>query len=229
MAFQKMKIKYLTSALLLAMASGLAGAATIDVRHEFVPDRDGDEHRDRIYVSHRFANQIGFSVEAKWNYKNSGMADAGHETGLSYRYKVNDAFSLTPSMSVDAGSSSSTFKYNLSGSYNLTDEWNVGARVRHGYKNSDDSRYNQLNLYVNRKFDWGKLGLDMEYKDLHGGDGGWENKGHDQLIDFKGEYNKLESGFIPFFAVAAITNKGDGSDYKDEYIPRFRVGVKYNF
>ncbi|AOV91439.1 TPA: porin [Vibrio parahaemolyticus] len=225
-----MKVRYLTSALLLAMTSGLAAAASVDIRHEYVPDRDGDEHRDRIYVSHRFDNQIGFSVEAKWNYKDGHMGNAGHETGVSYRWKATDNFSLTPGINIDASpSGASVFKYNLTGAYKINDEWDVAARIRHGYKNTDDSRYNQLNLYANRKFEWGKLGVEAEYKDIHGGEGGWKDKGHDQLIDFKGEYTKLESGVIPFFAIAAITHKGDGSEYKDEYVPRFRVGLKYNF
>ncbi|EGR9015166.1 porin, partial [Vibrio parahaemolyticus] len=186
-----MKVRYLTSALLLAMTSGLAAAASVDIRHEYVPDRDGDEHRDRIYVSHRFDNQIGFSVEAKWNYKDGHMGNAGHETGVSYRWKATDNFSLTPGINIDASpSGASVFKYNLTGAYKINDEWDVAARIRHGYKNTDDSRYNQLNLYANRKFEWGKLGVEAEYKDIHGGEGGWKDKGHDQLIDFKGEYTK---------------------------------------
>ncbi|MCV5948515.1 oligogalacturonate-specific porin KdgM family protein, partial [Escherichia coli] len=100
-----MKVRYLTSALLLAMTSGLAAAASVDIRHEYVPDRDGDENRDRIYVSHRFDNQIGYSVEAKWNYKDGHMGNAGHETGVSYRWKATDNFSLTPGINIDASPS----------------------------------------------------------------------------------------------------------------------------
>ncbi|WP_065677919.1 oligogalacturonate-specific porin KdgM family protein [Vibrio celticus] len=44
------------------MTSTAASAASINLRHEYMPDRDGDKHRDRITVGHRFDNGIGFSV-----------------------------------------------------------------------------------------------------------------------------------------------------------------------
>ncbi|MGF1885276.1 oligogalacturonate-specific porin KdgM family protein [Photobacterium profundum] len=51
-----MKFKLLTSSLLLALMSTAASATSINLRHEYMPDREGDQHRDRITVSHRFDN-----------------------------------------------------------------------------------------------------------------------------------------------------------------------------
>ncbi|STQ09503.1 Oligogalacturonate-specific porin [Enterobacter cloacae] len=40
-----------------------AQAVTVDLRHEYI---DSGANADRVSVSHRFANGVGFSVEAKW-------------------------------------------------------------------------------------------------------------------------------------------------------------------
>ena len=48
---------------LLAIA-GSSYATTIDYRHE-IQDRVGNTHRDRLLVSHRFANGFGLSLEGK--------------------------------------------------------------------------------------------------------------------------------------------------------------------
>lgn len=231
-----MKFRIIPLAVLFALGTSSAFAAQLNLRHEYAPDRDGDEHRDRIAISHRFENQIGFSVEAKWGSKEGGsflenddVVSKGHEVGVSYNYKVNDKFSLQPAFQIDSNSSSSTYKFNLRGGYQVTKEWDVAARYRYGYKNTDNSHYNQVNLYSNYKFDWGKLGVDLEYKDLQGDTGGWKDKGTDHLFSFVGEYTKLQSGWVPFGEIAFITYDKDKDGYKDDYIPRYRVGLKYNF
>ena len=43
--------------------SFMAQAVTVDLRHEYI---DSGANADRVSVSHRFANGVGFSVEAKW-------------------------------------------------------------------------------------------------------------------------------------------------------------------
>lgn len=236
--------------MLLALVSASASATSLNLRHEFMPDRNGDEHRDRILVSHRFANQIGFSVEAKWgtkatNNKNGGesflsdgVSSNGHEVGVSYIYKVTNEFSLNPAFLLDAGDNSTVYKFDLRGSYKLTDKWGTALRYRHGYNNGYNTKkdghttYEQLNLTSDYKFDWGKLGIDFEYKDLHdGGRGGYKNHGYDALVNFTGEYSKLESGIIPFVEFAMMSNDSDSksANAKEEFAPRYRFGVKYNF
>ncbi|MCQ8140556.1 oligogalacturonate-specific porin KdgM family protein, partial [Vibrio parahaemolyticus] len=66
-----------------------------------------------MFVSNLFDNQIGFIVEAKWNYKDGHMGNECHETGVRYSWKSTDNFSLTPGINIDARpSGSSLFKYN---------------------------------------------------------------------------------------------------------------------
>ena len=76
----------------LCGASFAASAVTVDLRHEFIDGGKTDKsNADRVSVSHRFANGVGFSVEAKW--KSGGdntdkpYADFignGHEESISW-------------------------------------------------------------------------------------------------------------------------------------------------
>lgn len=231
-----MKIKLLTSTLLLALSSTAAFATTINLRHEYMPDREGDQHRDRITVSHRFDNGIGFSVEAKWRHHDdqfmSGVKSGGHEVGVSYNYKLNDMFTLQPSYAADASATSTTHKYNIRTIAKITDNWSANFRYRYGDQrriDNDNSSYHQFNLVNQYNLSWGRVGVDLEYKDLQSGAGGWKDSDSDHLVNFFGEYNQFSSGWIPFAEVGFLTHKSEGAAYKDEHTLRYRFGVKYNF
>ena len=68
--------------------SFMAQAVTVDLRHEYI---DSGANADRVSVSHRFANGVGFSVEAKW--KSGGdkadqySFDNGFYVAARYRYE----------------------------------------------------------------------------------------------------------------------------------------------
>ncbi|WGW01396.1 oligogalacturonate-specific porin KdgM family protein [Vibrio sp. YMD68] len=231
-----MKVKLLISSLLLALTSASASAASINLRHEYMPDRDGDQHRDRITVSHRFANGIGFSVEAKWKHDDDnflgGLKSGGHEVGVSYNYKINDTFTLQPSYAADVSSTSATHKYNIRAIAKITDNWGANVRYRYGDQrrvNSDNSSYHQINVVTDYRLSWGKVGVDLEYKDLESGQGGWKDKDQDHLVNFFGEYSLLESGWVPFAEIGFVTNDKNDNGVKDDHSIRYRVGVKYSF
>lgn len=235
-----MKNKLLISSLLLAMTSTAASAASINLRHEYMPDRDSNPHRDRITVSHRFANGVGFSVEAKWRHQdsssNEGMTSSGHEVGVSYNYKINDTFTIQPSYAADssADGNSITHKYNVRGIAKITDNWGANLRYRYGYASDsrvdrDNSSYHQFNLVNTYSVSWGRIGMDLEYKDLESGKGGWKDKDQDHLVNFFGEYDQFESGWVPFAEVGFLTNDNNNNGIKDDHSIRYRVGVKYSF
>ena len=221
------------------LATTAVSATTINLRHEYIDRDDADySHADRISVSHRFSNGIGFSAEAKWRYqdndKQKGLINNGHEVGVSYNHKLNDTFTLQPSYAADASNNANqvTHKFNIRGIAKITDEWTTSLRYRYGYQakaNRADSNghYHQYNLVSSYNLGWSSFGVDLEYKDLQSG--GWKNKGSDHLVNFFGEYKGLESGWVPFAELGVITTKDDGSAYKEDYTLRYRVGVKYSF
>lgn len=81
-------------------ASFAAQAVTVDLRHEYI---DSGSNADRVSVSHRFENGLGFTVEAKW--KSGGdkadqpFADVvgnGHEDSINWRWKATSNIAVTP-------------------------------------------------------------------------------------------------------------------------------------
>lgn len=234
--------KILTTAILLGLTATAVNATTLNLRHEYIAS-EGDmdaRHRDRLAISHGFDNGIGLSAEVKWGYGDdsfdlSKLKDVGHETKVSYNYKVTDSFTLQPAYAIDASSSAATHKFDLRGTQKITSDWNMALRYRYGYKNesksSDSSHYNQLNLTSGYKMGDFGFGIDIEGKfeqsDSKGckGDNNYLN-----LVNFSGEYSGFEHGWRPFGELGMVAqNTDDARDGKDSYEPRFRVGVKYSF
>lgn len=98
-----------------------ASAVTVDLRHEFIDGGKTDKtNADRVSVSHRFANGFGFSVEAKWksggdntSQPYSDFVGNGHEESISWQWKANKNFSVTPGFNIESNDSRSIYKPNL--------------------------------------------------------------------------------------------------------------------
>ncbi len=222
----------------IALTSVGASAASINLRHEYKP-AFGDQkstYADRIVVSHRFGSGIGFEVEAKYKDEDDksdhdhDLAGNGHQANISYRVKLNDAFTLTPQYKIE-GSSNLNHQFNLTLGYKVTDTFSVSYRQRYNQATVDDY-YNQ------GTFAFGYSGIQdislsgsLDYR-VRGGDDDkkvWKdsNKGINE-VNFKAQYNGLESGWKPFAELGVIPSKKDSSEI-DAWRPRVRVGVVYGF
>ena len=128
-------------------------AVTVDLRHEYI---DSGANADRVSVSHRFANGVGFSVEAKW--KSGGdkadqpFADVvgnGHEDQISWRWKATENIALTPAFTLESNDSRTIYKPNLHLQYSFDNGFYVAARYRYEYtrypssSNKDDDKVNR--------------------------------------------------------------------------------------
>ncbi|WP_153448873.1 oligogalacturonate-specific porin KdgM family protein [Vibrio algicola] len=233
------------SLLTMLMASATASATSINLRHEFIPEKDdlNSRHRDRMTIAHTFNNGIGISGELKWGYAEddldlSQLRSVGQEAIISYNYKLTKSLTIQPAYGLDAGDTSVTHKLNLKGTQKLTDNWKIAARYRYGYKNvslahTDNSHYHQINLTSGYKVGDFGLGIDFEFKLEQEKSTGY--KGHNDylnLVNFTADYQGFESGWIPFIElgmVAQNTDKDTPAPGKDEYVARYRVGMKYNF
>lgn len=84
-----------------------AQVVTFDYRHE-TNDSGGNNHKDRLSMSHRFANGFGLSLEGKWKggqNKDKAFDETvsnGTEVVASYVYKINSTFQVEPGFSLDS-------------------------------------------------------------------------------------------------------------------------------
>ena len=222
--------------LALAVLTGMsfaASAVTVDLRHEYI---DSGSNADRVAVSHRFDNGFGFSVEAKW--KSGGdkadqpFADVvgnGHEDQISWRWKANDNFSLTPAFTIESTDSRTIYKPNLQAQYGWDNGIYVAARYRYEYTrypsnaNKDDDKVNRGDAWFG--FALGDWRTELNYVYAKSTEGVIRNNNK----DYSTEYNvkvayKWDKNWSPYAEVGNV-----GVKDTDERQTRFRVGVAYSF
>ncbi|EKO3677545.1 oligogalacturonate-specific porin KdgM family protein [Vibrio metschnikovii] len=243
-----MKNKLLYSAILLAFTSTAVSAATVNVRHEYKPKfgEQGASNVDRVAVSHRFKNGIGFEVEAKWksNVKTGKtnaapldfdqMSGNGQQANISYAYKLSDSFTLTPQYKWESNDSKFGQQFNLTLGYKVNSDWNVSFRQRYHYEtrpnNDKSSHYNRWTFGAGyRGLESWNLGASVDYTFKQDGQVVYKDKdAYFSEVNFTFEYTQLESGFRPFGEIGFNPSRKDTREV-DAWRPMFRVGVKYSF
>ena len=197
-----------------------AHAVTFDYRHE-TNDKAGNNHKDRLLMSHRFANGFGLSLEGKWKGsqdKNKAYDETvsnGTEVVASYVHKINKTFQIEPGFSLDTSSSSNSYR-----PYYKRNSGNIGTS-----KDTSENGYN-LTSVISWKFlkDY-QLDYELDYKKANSaGVILADNESYDWTHDFKLTY-KFDKNWSPYMAIANVS----GSKATDERQTRYRVGVKYSF
>lgn len=221
----------------LASMSFAASAVTVDLRHEFIDGGKSDKsNADRVAVSHRFDNGFGFSVEAKW--KSGGdstdqpFADVvgnGHEDQISWRWKANKNFSLTPAFTIESTDSRTIYKPNLQAQYSWDNGIYVAARYRYEYTrypstpDKEDDKVNRGDAWFG--FALGDWRTELNYVYAKSTEGVARNNNK----DYSTEYNvkvayKLDKNWSPYGEIGNV-----GVVDRDDRQTRFRVGVAYTF
>ncbi|MFU0447768.1 oligogalacturonate-specific porin KdgM family protein [Pseudocitrobacter faecalis] len=221
----------------LCGASFAASAVTVDLRHEFIDGGKTDKsNADRVSVSHRFANGFGFSVEAKW--KSGGdntdkpYADFignGHEESISWQWKANKNFSVTPGFNIESNDSRSIYKPNLRVQYSFDSGFYVAARYRYDYTRypsnagKDDDKVNRGDAWAGYVFgDW-RTELNYVYARSSEGTARNNNKPYSQEYNVKLAY-RWDKNWAPYGEVGNV-----GVNDRNDRQTRFRVGVAYTF
>ncbi|MBJ7220669.1 MULTISPECIES: oligogalacturonate-specific porin KdgM family protein [unclassified Brenneria] len=236
-----MKLKLLALAV-TSLVSINAMAVNIDYRHE-MKDTPKNDHRDRLLMSHRFANGFGLSVEAKWRQSSADTTpnkpfnetvSNGTEVVASYVYNFDKTFSLEPGFSLDSSSSSNNYRPYLRGKINITDDLSTSLRYRPYYKRNSgnigktDTQENGYNLtgVISYKFlqDY-QIDYELDYKKANkAGAYQYDNETYNFDHDVKLSY-KLDKNWKPYMAVGNVAQDGT-SDHRQT---RYRVGVTYSF
>lgn len=230
----------------IALTSMGASATTINIRHEWKPefgDKNKSAHADRIAVSHRFKNGIGFEVEAKWKSNNEDaygdMSGNGNQANISYRWAINDTFSLTPQFKLESNDDKMGYQGNLTLGYKVTDDFSSSIRYRYHYENykSDidkaNTHYNRITLAAGYSgVEDFKFGFSADYTIKQEGQEVWDGEKYGfSELNATAEYTGLNNGWAPFIeiGVTPADKTSHGDDDYDDWRPRYRVGMKYSF
>ncbi len=240
--------KVLTLSLLaVAITSASASATNVQFRHEWKPEfgKNSAANADRILVNHRFANGIGFELEGKWkSYNEDAFGDLGgngQQANISYRWKMNDTFTLTPQFKIESNDTKMGYQGNLTLGYKVNDDISTSVRYRYHYDNITDnastgksnSHYNRITLAAsyNGIQNWG-LGLSTDYTIKQEGQEVWDgNKDGISEINAKITYKGIGGGWAPFveIGVTPADKTAAGDNDKDDWQPRYRFGLQYSY
>lgn len=214
-----MNIKLLSLAV-ASLISTSAVAVTIDYRHE-MQDQSGNTHKDRLLMSHRFANGFGLSLEGKWKGAQdkdkpfNETVSNGTEVVASYVYKINNTFSIEPGFSLDSNSTSNNYR-----PYYKRTSANINTP-----KDTSENGYNLTSVISYKIAKDYQLDYEIDYKQANkAGVVLADKENYDWSHDLKLTY-KWDKNWSPYMALGNVS----GSKNTDERQTRYRVGVKYSF
>lgn len=214
------------------VTSTAQAAVTIDYRHEWVDVERA--HKDRVMISDRFANGLGYSVETK--AKSGGdsvdtayseMESNGSEFSLTYQYKWTEKFSIQPGMTIEFGDGKAIYKPNLRFQYNFDNGMYAAFRYRYEYTRDNDGVTTDEHLH--RYEGWlgyktGPWGFEANYIWRDSNKIRYDNDETDYEYDFKVSY-AISSHWEPYAQIGNVKYKSDS----DQRQTRFRVGIKYKY
>lgn len=225
-----MSIKWI--AVLLVLGPATSSALSLDARHEYLDD--SKQNKDRLLLSHRFNNGIGFSVETK--FKSGGddrrkpmhhMESSSNEFTLSDQFHLDANWSLQPGLALETSSDKETWKPMLRLQRDFANGVYIAARYRYEY--SHISSADAHNEHVNRGDVWLGYKWDawkVEYNYLY--------KHSDQIRFNKGRWDyeqniklgrTLARHWMPYIEVGNVSV----SKNTRERQTRFRIGISWNY
>lgn len=217
---------------ILASCNVMAGESLIDLRHDYFDD--SKVNRDRIFFTHRFDNNVGFSVEAK--YKSSGedanepfneLDSNGSEVSISYRYIVNPYLYFIPAMHLDSYSGFTVYKPNLLMGTSFGNGVYLNLRYRYDYtiQNNealDNKAANRYDTWLGYKFNAWKFEYNFVY--IHSNTDIYDNSHSDYEHNLKVAY-AIDKNWSPYVEIGNTSV----SKLNDDRQSRFRIGFQYAY
>lgn len=215
------------------ISSVSAHAVTIDLRHEYTDD--SKVNKDRILISHRFANGFGLSVEGK--IKSGGddpdkvfndLVDNGDEYVISYQFSALPQLFIQPGFGLETSSSKAIYKPYLRGQYNFSNGFYIAARYRYEYTRDtthgrDDEHINRGDIWLGYKMqDWA---FEANYLYKKSERYNIYDYGKDDYeLDLKITYN-IDKNWHPYTQLGNVSVRGNSGDRQT----RYRIGLQYTF
>ncbi|MEX5863739.1 oligogalacturonate-specific porin KdgM family protein [Providencia hangzhouensis] len=133
-------MKNLTLGISTLLFCTAANATYIDYRHEWL----GDEHRheDRVKIGHSMQNGTYLALKENGEVEMVVLVKTYHQKEMRLKLVINikpQKIFLTPSFALDSGDKDTAYKFSVKAAYNLTDDFNIGTRLRYGVRHYDNS------------------------------------------------------------------------------------------
>lgn len=227
----------LKTALALAclLGAGASQAITIDYRHEF--NDLAHENKDRVLISDRFENGLGYSVETK--VKSGGgnsnksdtpysdMVSNGAEFSLTYQFKPWDGWTVQPGINAEFTNNYTIYKPLLRVQYTFDNGIYIAARYRYEY--TRDPRDEKPDEHLNRYEGWlgyrtGPWRGEFNYIWRDSDQIRYDNRKTDYEYDFKLSYDVTKS-WTPYIQVGNVKYSSTSSNRQT----RFRIGIQYKY
>ncbi|KAA1051839.1 porin [Pseudocitrobacter sp. 73] len=226
-------VKKIITFISLALVSASASAVTIDLRHEYTDD--SQVQKDRLLISHRFANGFGISIEGK--VKSGGddqdkafndVVDNGDEYVVSYQFNAAPGFSVQPGFALETSSSKAIYKPYIRGQYTFENGIYIAGRYRYEYTrdtsaDKDDEHINRGDLWLGYKIKAWAFEGNYLYKKSEDYDR-FNNGKDDYELNLKVAYS-IDKNWKPYVELGNVSVRST----TDERQTRYRVGLQYTF
>ncbi len=238
-----MKIKYVLAVLCAAFAVQVQ-AASVDVRGQY---KTGSErYESRVLLAHDLSNGIGGTIE--YTVNNTSKTGEGidqwlwadTEFQLYYKYKLNDAVTLIPSVLVDVLKDKPTdggevYKFGMQANWAFAPTWRLDGRLRYEYKNFETKNLaKQMDNDNRTRMEWwlrkaASAEVDAYYNfrwDHKLNDYQYVNKSSNYFEHNVGVSYKLTPAFKPYTEIGYL---GDTANAQQDAEWRIRIGAAYSF
>ncbi|WP_026958651.1 oligogalacturonate-specific porin KdgM family protein [Aliagarivorans taiwanensis] len=212
---------------IVLVASASASSASLDFRQEY--KHESESYASRVKMGAGVGNHF-FGVEAMLKGKPfSEWESNGNEFEYGYKFKLNDHWTLLPSMPLTFFSGHTSYKPQLRVQYKFDSGLVAKLRYRHQFRYFTDDRDMERLSYVtanlNYNVNYFQLGLEANYTKGHDNQTFFDNDDYNWdagvWIGYKGEGWKWRP-YVQFTNVSV-------SSSSDKRQLRSRVGITYSF
>ncbi|MGR5411317.1 oligogalacturonate-specific porin KdgM family protein [Vibrio astriarenae] len=229
------KLSKVSVAVATLLATTAVSAASFDVRHEY--KKESESHATRVKLADSIGNFL-VDIEAKFNGADStkfmeDLKNNGWELGLNYRHKLDDNWTFTYGMPIEARTAGMTYKPQVRATYAVESVEGLSLSARYRYdmrQNTTESnqRRHRITGNVNYAMDDWRFGFEANW---YKADGYILYKDEKTNLEFNTTARYIMGQWAPYVELGASSYAKDDSydGYHNDFELRSRVGLTYSF
>lgn len=220
-------IRKISIASIFFLTATSVSAASLDFRQEY--KHDSETYASRAKIGAGVGNHF-FSVEAMQKGKPfSEWESSGNEFEYGYKFKVDEHWTLIPSLPVTFFDGHVSYKPQLRAQYKFDSGVVTKLRYRHQFRHFSDDKDMETLSYVTANVDYNynhfQFGLEGNYTKGHDDQVFFDNGDTNWDLGIKLGYKGKDWNWRPYieFANVSVSSKSDDRQL------RSRIGITYSF